>query len=83
MIGKLGSNRAKVIDVIASDLSDYRLLAAMELDVLHDLRPFLRIVPLRRNAIIYEPDDRLTHSYFPLDCVISLIAVLRDGISAE
>ncbi|MDB5648748.1 MAG: Crp/Fnr family transcriptional regulator [Hyphomicrobiales bacterium] len=83
MTGKLASKRAKKAAVIALDLSTNRLLAALELDVLDDLRPYLQIVPLRRHDILYEPDDRLTHSYFPLDCVISLIAVLRDGSSAE
>ena len=33
--------------------------------------------------VLYEPGDVLRHVYFPTDCIVSLLYVMKDGASAE
>lgn len=47
------------------------------------LHPRLQLVPMPAGKILYEPGDVLKHVYFPIDCVVSLLCVMRDGASTE
>jgi CRP-like cAMP-binding protein len=47
------------------------------------LFPHLKLVSLPRNTVVYESGAPLRHIYFPTDCVISLLYVLENGVSAE
>ena len=47
------------------------------------LMPFCEVVELRVAEILYEPGDPLTHVYFPLSGMISLVAVMHDGRAVE
>lgn len=47
------------------------------------LLPELRIVPLTVNQVLYEQGDRIDHVYFPLDAVISNLAIMEDGTTME
>ncbi len=60
-----------------------RLLAALETDDFAALEPHLHAVSLRQDQVLYEAGDPLRHAYFPHDTVVSLVAVLKDGRSAE
>ncbi|QRM34279.1 Crp/Fnr family transcriptional regulator [Microvirga sp. VF16] len=60
-----------------------RLLAALEPDDFAALEPHLHGVSLRQDQVLYEAGDPLRHAYFPHDTVVSLVAVLKDGRSAE
>ena len=60
-----------------------RLLAAFEPEDLAYLEPHLEIVRLQRRQVIFETGDTLRHAYFPHEMVISLVAVMQDGSSAE
>jgi len=60
-----------------------RLLAALEPDDFAALEPHLQSVPLKQGQVLYEAGDPLRHAYFPHDTVVSLVAVLMDGRSAE
>ena len=60
-----------------------RLLFAMPPDDLAYLEPHLEIVSLRKGQVIYEAGETLHHDYFPHDTVISLIAVMEKGSTAE
>jgi CRP-like cAMP-binding protein len=48
-----------------------------------ELIPFCERVELRSGEVLYEPGDLLTHVYFPLSCMISLVAVMHDGRAVE
>jgi CRP-like cAMP-binding protein len=41
------------------------------------------IVSLGLGQVLYEAGDTLTHAYFPIDSIISLLYVMKDGESAE
>ncbi|MBD2751100.1 Crp/Fnr family transcriptional regulator [Microvirga sp. BT688] len=60
-----------------------RLLAALELDDFAALEPHLQGVVLKQDQVLYEIGAPLRHAYFPHDTVVSLVAVLKDGRSAE
>jgi CRP-like cAMP-binding protein len=47
------------------------------------LLPELRVVPLRVNQVLYEQGDEIDQVYFPLDSVISNLAIMEDGTTLE
>jgi CRP-like cAMP-binding protein len=47
------------------------------------LLPEMRVVPLRVNQVLYEQGDQIEHIYFPLDAVISGLAIMEDGTTIE
>jgi CRP-like cAMP-binding protein len=60
-----------------------RLLAAVPPEDFAALEPHLETVDVPRGRVLYESRDTIRHLYFPHTCVISLLAVLEDGSSAE
>jgi CRP-like cAMP-binding protein len=60
-----------------------QLLAAMPTTELARLAPDLELVDLGMKALIYDAHQPLTHVYFPLDCVISMVAALEGGTLIE
>ena len=60
-----------------------RLLAALAPEDLAYLEPHLEVVHLQRRQVLYETGDTMRHAYFPHDMVISIVAVMQDGRSAE
>ena len=47
------------------------------------LMRYCEVVELRFGQILYQPGDPLTHVYFPLSGMVSLIAVMQDGRAIE
>jgi CRP-like cAMP-binding protein len=45
--------------------------------------PRLEPVEVTLGQVLYEPNSRLTHVYFPTTCIVSLLYVTSDGDSAE
>jgi CRP-like cAMP-binding protein len=43
----------------------------------------LELVPLMLGQVLYESGQTMSHAYFPTDCVISLLYVMKNGESAE
>ena len=43
----------------------------------------LKIVHLTVNQVLYEQGDKIDHVYFPLDAVISNLAIMEDGTTIE
>jgi CRP-like cAMP-binding protein len=60
-----------------------RLLAATNPDDYARLEPDLEIVNLPRGTVIYEVGETMRHTYFPHDAIVSLVAVMEDGATAE
>ncbi len=60
-----------------------RLLAHLPADEYDRLQPNLERVHLNLGSVIYESGTSLTHVYFPIDCIVSLLYVMADGDSAE
>ena len=52
-------------------------------DVATSLLPELRIVTLTPNQVLYEQGDTINVVYFPLDSVVSGLAIMEDGTTME
>ena len=48
-----------------------------------DLIPELRVVSVAVNQVLYESGDKIDFVYFPLDSVISGLAIMEDGTTIE
>jgi len=55
-------------------------LSAMECE---RLAKDLELVPLTLGQVLYESGQTMSHAYFPIDCIISLLYVMENGESAE
>jgi CRP-like cAMP-binding protein len=55
----------------------------LDLDDFAALEPHLYGISLQQDQVLYEAGDPLRHAYFPHDTIVSLVAVLKDGRSAE
>jgi CRP-like cAMP-binding protein len=51
--------------------------------ITNSLLPDLRIVPLTVNQVLYEQGDKIDMVYFPLDSVVSGLAIMEDGTTIE
>jgi len=60
-----------------------RLLEALPDAERAQLDANLEIVDLPLGAVVYESGATMSHVYFPIDCIVSLLYVLEDGDSAE
>jgi CRP-like cAMP-binding protein len=60
-------------------LARNRLLAALAPEELESLIPALESVPLIVGMPIYEPNRRITHVYFPISGIVSLVSEMREG----
>lgn len=47
------------------------------------LAPHLRMVSLERNQVLYEQGDAIDFVYFPVDSVVSSLAIMEDGTTLE
>lgn len=59
------------------------LLAALPDDEWVRWLPHLEPADLPLGRVLYESGTRMTHVYFPLDAIVSLLYVMEDGASAE
>src|ERR1019366_3119972 len=59
------------------------LLAALSPAEHERLSPHLEPISLRLGNVLYESGHHLRYVYFPTDCIVSVLYVLRDGASAE
>lgn len=60
-----------------------RLLGALSDAELGRWAPHLEPVEMPLGEVLYEPGSRLSHVYFPITSIVSLLYVMEDGASAE
>ncbi len=59
------------------------ILAALPSEDLARLAPSLELVPMALGEALYESGEQISHVYFPIDSIVSLLHVLEDGASTE
>jgi len=59
------------------------LLAALSAAELSRLAKDFELVPLKLGQVLYESGEIMRYGYFPVDCVVSLLYVMKNGESAE
>jgi CRP-like cAMP-binding protein len=67
----------------ALPLARNRLLAVVPPDEQAHLLPHLEEVTLESGRVLAEPNQTLSHAYFPDSCVISYVRRMKDGATAE
>jgi hypothetical protein len=60
-----------------------RLLAASPGEVHERLRTDLEAVSLKPRDVVYEPHGPIAHVSFPTNCIVSLVAIMRDDAMYE
>ena len=60
-----------------------RLLAALSPIQYQCLLPDLKKVWLEDKQVIYQPNEKITEVYFPLDALVSIVSTLKDGSTTE
>jgi len=63
--------------------TENHLLAALPAADYQRLLPDLELVPLALGMAVYESGGKLDYVYFPTDCIVSLLYVMKSGASAE
>ncbi len=69
--------------VRAHSLKQNRILDVLAVADYDRLLPDLELATIPVGEVIYEPDIRITHLYFPVDCVISRLYELESGASVN
>ncbi len=64
-------------------LRDNRLLSYLTSEQHQQLLPDLKQVSLVLGETLYLPNDNITHVYFPINSVVSLLATLENGDTVE
>jgi CRP-like cAMP-binding protein len=59
------------------------LIAALPAMECERLAKDLELVPLTLGQVLYESGQTMSHAYFPIDCIVSLLYVMKNGESAE
>ena len=59
------------------------LIAALSGAECERLANDLELVPLTLGQVLYESGQTMSHAYFPIDCIVSLLYVMKNGESAE
>src|SRR6202140_4283502 len=65
------------------DPNQNHLLAALTPTERERIVPHLQLVAMPLGSVLYESGARLSHVYFPTNCIVSLLYSLKDGRSAE
>lgn len=68
---------------MADELTQNAILGAMADGELDRLRPMLQLVDMRIRDEVYSYRARITEVYFPITCVLSMVAVADDRMSVE
>jgi hypothetical protein len=64
-------------------LAGNRILAALPPAAYARLLPDLELVCIPAGEGIYETDIRITHLYFPIDCIVACIGELESGAAFQ
>lgn len=59
------------------------LLAALPTSDLDHLALDLELTPVKLGQVLYDTGQTMSHAYFPLDCIVSILYVMENGDSAE
>lgn len=71
------------MDMIKPDQAANGLLASLPAAVWERLAPSLELVDMPLGMVLYESGCKMSHVYFPINTIVSLLYVMEDGASAE
>ena len=65
------------------DPRENQILDALPADERDRLFPHMKLVEMPLGTVLYESGNKLRHIYFPIDSIVSLLYVMKNGASAE
>jgi CRP-like cAMP-binding protein len=65
------------------DPKENQLLAALPDDEYEILLPYLEAIAMPLGHVMYESGSKMTHAFFPVSSIVSLLYVMESGASAE
>lgn len=71
------------MDLIKPDQVGNSLLACLPEPVWARIAPSLELVDMPLGMVLYESGCKMSHVYFPINAIVSLLYVMEDGASAE
>jgi CRP-like cAMP-binding protein len=69
--------------ILAKALETNRLLALLNREARQQMLPTLTLISLDMSQPLYEPGQEITHVYFPVTAVTSLLSEMEDGATVE
>lgn len=66
-----------------SDIAQNALLSCLSASEQAEILPFMKKVELPRGAILEQPAFKISHAYFPISCIASVIIRGETGVSLE
>src|SRR5258708_30963736 len=69
--------------VVAESQTGNRILDDLRPEELEQITPHLRRLVMESGKLLYMPDQKIEHIYFPIHGMISLLATLEGGASVE
>jgi len=78
-----GGKEVEVYDPSNPRESGNMILAALPQEESGELRPYLEFVPLKCGEVLWQPNQSIESGCFPTSGVVSFVAVMRNGATAE
>lgn len=75
--------QSKDVKSSAKTMRQNHILSCVSKEPYARLEPYIENVELKQRHELYQPEDTLTHIYFPHDAMISLVSLMEDGSSVE
>ena len=69
--------------ISAQTLEGNRLLALLSPETRRRMLPAFQLLTLEMSHLLYEPNEVITHIYFPLTAVTSVLSEMEDGTTVE
>ena len=69
--------------ISAQTLEGNRLLALLSPETRRRMLPAFKLLTLEMSHLLYEPDAVITHIYFPLTAVTSVLSEMEDGTTVK
>jgi len=60
-----------------------RLLSSLDAQGVGRLSTVMKRVTLKAQDVLYLPDERITEIYFPENCAISMLTIMKNGACIE
>jgi CRP-like cAMP-binding protein len=69
--------------ITSCDPRDNQILGALKQSEREQLATHLELIALSRSEVLYESNDKLQYTYFPITATVSLVCPLEDGSTVE
>ncbi len=76
-------NPAEICELLPISRPQNSLFSGLSGEQLKRATVELERVPLRIGQVLYKSGEMMSHAYFPIDCIVSLLYVMENGESAE